>query len=83
MEGEVGGKASGKLQRQDVHTIKAILTPLLSKEEMMSTLGEEELNQIKEGVKRKIMRGDEEEDHPSLSGERSKKESSPQKVMRG
>ena len=74
---EVGGKASGKLQRQDVHTLKVTLTPILTKEEIKSTLSKEELEEIGAAIKKKIMRGEKEEDKLSLSEEK------PQKRMRG
>ena len=74
-EAEVSGKASGKLQRQDVHTIKVTLTPIFSKDEIKKTLSEEELGEIRESIKKKIMRGSKQEDKSSLSEGKSHKRS--------
>ena len=75
-EGEIVGGASGKLQRQDVHTIKVTLTPILSKEEIKSTLSKKELDEVTKNSK-KLFRGEQEEKKPSLS------EGKPKKIMRG
>lgn len=76
-------EASERLQRQDVHTIKVTLTPLLTKEEMLSALSQEELNQIRGMIKKKIMRGEREEKEPGLSQEISKDTAISRKVIRG
>lgn len=71
------GTASGKLQRQDVHTIKVCLTPIFTKEEIKASLSDEKLKELKNSSMPKIMRGEKEEDKLSLSEEK------PQKRMRG
>ncbi len=82
-EVEAGVEASRKLQRQDVHTIKVTLTPILTKEEMKSTLNKEELQQIIESSKKKIMRGEKEEEELGLNKGKLKHEATPKKIMRG
>ncbi len=72
-EAELGGKASGKLQRQDVHTIKVTLTPILTKEEIKNTLSEEELKKVIKSSQEKIMRGVKEEEKPSFREEKHQK----------
>ena len=73
-EAEVGGKASGIIQKQAVHTIKATLSPIFTNEEMKSGLSKEELDEIRAESKPKIFRGRNNEDEkPSLSEEKPKK----------
>ena len=80
---EVVGKASGTLQRQDVHTIKVTLTPIFTKEEIKFTLSEEERKKIIADSKKKIMRGEKEEEKPGLSEGKPKDGATPKKRMRG
>jgi hypothetical protein len=82
-EAGAGGTASGKLQRQKVHTIKVTLTPILTKEEIKSTLSREELDKIRAESRKKIMRGEKEEEKPSLSEGKPKDEATSNKRMRG
>lgn len=82
-EGGVGVKTFGELQRQDVHTIKVTLTPIFTKKEIMATFGEEELSQIREGIKKKIMRGGEREEGTDLDEVQPKNEAASRKVVRG
>lgn len=72
-EAEVGGKASGIIQKQAVHTIKATLSPIFTNEEMKSGLSKEELDEIRAKSISKIFRGEKEDEKPSLSEEKSKK----------
>ena len=75
-EGSIDVQASGKLQRQDVHTVKVTLTPILEKKDIVSTLGEEDLRRIKADLRQKIMRGTD-----ALA--QSTQEGIAQKIMRG
>ncbi|PSB31596.1 trypco2 family protein [Stenomitos frigidus] len=82
-EGELTGKSSGKSQRQDIHTIKVALVPILTREEMVSSLNKEDSIKIKEGITKKIMRGETEEPQPSLGKGESKNKAATRKTMRG
>ncbi|NDJ21697.1 hypothetical protein GS682_08610 [Nostoc sp. B(2019)] len=82
---QASGKASKSLERQDVHTIKVTLVPILTNEEMKTTLSEEELRKIKAGIKEKLMRG-EQEDKSSNLNETEREQASKatkNKIMRG
>ena len=72
-EAKLEGQASGELQRQAVHTIKATLSPILSNEEMKSVLSEEQIDEIRAKSIPKIFRGEKEDKKPSLSEEKPKK----------
>ncbi|MGF1937590.1 MAG: trypco2 family protein [Nostoc sp. ChiQUE02] len=64
---QASGKASGKLERKDIHTIKVTLVPIFSNEEIKSSLTEDQLVEIKRGIKRKIMRGEQEDSNSNFS----------------
>ena len=55
-EAEVGGKASGITQNQAVHTIKATLSPILTKEKIMLGLSNEKLENIEKDSENIIFR---------------------------
>ena len=81
-EAGAGGTASGKLQRQKVHTIKVTLAPILTKAEIKSTLSPKELDKIKAETKKKIMRGEKEQEKPGLREEKPKNVAIPKKRFR-
>lgn len=81
-EAEAGGEASGKLQRQKVHTVKVTLTPILSKEEIISTLSKEEKDKLNKTSK-VLFRGGQKEDKPSLREGKAKNEVTPPNEFRG
>lgn len=66
-EFQASGKASGKLERKDIHTIKVTLVPIFSNEDIKSSLTEDQLVEIKRVIKRKIMRGEQEDSNSNFS----------------
>ncbi|MBD2361258.1 hypothetical protein H6G36_08705 [Anabaena minutissima FACHB-250] len=84
-EFQASGKASGSLERKDIHTIKVTLVPIFNNEEIKTSLTEDQLIEIKRAIKRKIMRGEEEEHNTNLSATEleEKNKATKNKRMRG
>ncbi|MBD2598010.1 hypothetical protein H6G74_27340 [Nostoc spongiaeforme FACHB-130] len=79
---QAGEKASHNLKRQDIHTIKVTLLPIFTREEIKTDLNDEEIRKIKWGVKRRIMRGEPEENSSNFR-DNEPDQTIKNKIMRG